>query len=517
MLSSSAMNCYGPELWLKNDITKAMFMAICDAMNCYPEPICEGGILYLKSGKISSNYKTIRFSYMEPISESRLPDTRTFKWPWITATTGSEWRQSNEVLLYGGWKICTKLKVPIGTECFSSEEMAKWRNVFSTYSVSFSIPQHVVCIVDLDGNPLDFKPKDLDEYTYIVQEGKNNTYKIGKANNPAERIKGLQIGSSEELSLIAFCIGGYTLETFLHRKFETKKKRGEWYNLTQEDLNFILELFHKISSPEEIKLITCPDSKEHKLGNIIQTYYNTQRKKLGLAMSKSNGKETEAYPECCGSKCWCYNCAMDTMRPDNYNEDNYDIERHKRHATKWAEDARRLWGWDLTVELQPIKPIFETEPQDMVSWKKYLQSLPGLRNFKTGEYCSYEENESFMKETLAKGHKDNVKVIAKWITYRKIAFECPFCWTRFSVNGDPYKGAKRMMHYHSNDMRKTGLDNNFIVYRIPHCSRLTLNSYYITQGNKSPFPSHEHDLFAIHVTDDTERRIKINKKINNSL
>ena len=39
-------------------------------------------------------------------------------------------------------------------------------------------------------------------------------------------------------------------------------------------------------------------------------------------------------------------------------------------------------------------------------------------------------------------------VYAKSIDKIHIRFECPFCWTKYKKNGEPYKNAKRLIHRH---------------------------------------------------------------------
>lgn len=385
-------------------------------------------------------------------------------------------------------------------------------------------------VTELCMEDLEFKPTDALSYAYLIRAGETNTYKIGKAKNPLTQISELQSSSSEVLSLIAFSIGGSTLETFLHTKFKAHTKIGEWYVFDHKDLETLLTVFKTINSTR-IRGLTLETS-EHKFTNLLKSFHNTERENLGAVMVKGPGQGTEAYPECPSPQCWCYDCATNTMRPTNFGKEDYDRERHKKRAMKWAENTRKLWGWELILELQARKPFFEVEAPNMVALERYHRNLQNIAV--NNRLISTEIMEAIAQNALAEKHKDNVKVIAKWITRDEIAFECPFCWTRFSINGEPYKGAKRVIHYHKNiiyskmscheigckkkncldDGRhfKSGFEDNFIIYRIPHCSRSVLNSYYITKGNISPFPRDGYNLFAIHVTDHTQRILKLNKK-----
>ena len=80
-------------------------------------------------------------------------------------------------------------------------------------------------------------------YVYLIQEGEKNTYKIGVTKNNVElgRLKNLQTGNSDELTVINTfkCEHYFKLEGFLHRRFNSNNKRGEFFNLTDDEvLNF---------------------------------------------------------------------------------------------------------------------------------------------------------------------------------------------------------------------------------------------------------------------------------------
>lgn len=77
---------------------------------------------------------------------------------------------------------------------------------------------------------------------YFIQEGENRAIKIGSADDVNKRIKELQTGNSDELTLLHATTGGFTLETHLRKRFKKYHKRGEWYYSSEELLNFINEL-----------------------------------------------------------------------------------------------------------------------------------------------------------------------------------------------------------------------------------------------------------------------------------
>lgn len=79
-------------------------------------------------------------------------------------------------------------------------------------------------------------------FTYLVQAG--GRYKIGKATDVAKRIKSLQTGSAEEIRLV------HTIPTQrvelaekqLHARFKGKRERGEWFDLSADDVTWLCSL-----------------------------------------------------------------------------------------------------------------------------------------------------------------------------------------------------------------------------------------------------------------------------------
>lgn len=82
-------------------------------------------------------------------------------------------------------------------------------------------------------------------YIYLVIEVDafgNERYKIGfTKNNPEKRVKSLQTGNSNNISLLkTFKTKNYKLlEKWLHTKFYNQKTEAnnEWFQLTNEEIN----------------------------------------------------------------------------------------------------------------------------------------------------------------------------------------------------------------------------------------------------------------------------------------
>lgn len=67
-------------------------------------------------------------------------------------------------------------------------------------------------------------------YVYFVQHSKDGPIKIGTTRkDPAKRLIELQIGTPEELTMLAFMAGEWWLEKALHKALEAHNVRGEWF------------------------------------------------------------------------------------------------------------------------------------------------------------------------------------------------------------------------------------------------------------------------------------------------
>ena len=65
------------------------------------------------------------------------------------------------------------------------------------------------------------------------------------------------------------------------------------------------------------------------------------KSELGEPMAKGPGKPMAEFPKCPGESCWCYDCAMDTTEPDNFNEEEYDEDEHVLIALRKARKLRK--------------------------------------------------------------------------------------------------------------------------------------------------------------------------------
>ena len=81
--------------------------------------------------------------------------------------------------------------------------------------------------------------KPMESWAYFIQRGHVGSIKIGKADDPSERLCSLQTGHDEELKLLLAVRGGEPLETYLHKLFDSDRVRGEWFRPSFALLTFI--------------------------------------------------------------------------------------------------------------------------------------------------------------------------------------------------------------------------------------------------------------------------------------
>lgn len=79
------------------------------------------------------------------------------------------------------------------------------------------------------------------KFVYLIR-GNNGKYKIGIAKEPKRRIKQLQTGNSDELTIIETyqSENASKIETALHNRYSHLQNVGEWFDLSiNEEVKFI--------------------------------------------------------------------------------------------------------------------------------------------------------------------------------------------------------------------------------------------------------------------------------------
>ncbi len=75
-------------------------------------------------------------------------------------------------------------------------------------------------------------------FVYLMRNGRNGFTKIGYSRSPKHREKTLQ-SEEPEVEIIFSAKAQFSLEQSLHDKFARKRVRGEWFNLSAEDIEAI--------------------------------------------------------------------------------------------------------------------------------------------------------------------------------------------------------------------------------------------------------------------------------------
>lgn len=88
--------------------------------------------------------------------------------------------------------------------------------------------------------------------TYLMKDNSTGYYKIGKSIKPEVREKTLQ-SEKPSILMIAQCL--FDIESELHSKFSLKRVRGEWFMLDDNDIDFLIDVYSKISLAEIRKII----------------------------------------------------------------------------------------------------------------------------------------------------------------------------------------------------------------------------------------------------------------------
>ncbi len=92
------------------------------------------------------------------------------------------------------------------------------------------------------------KKIDHSGYVYLIKS-ERGMYKIGRSKGPKGRIKTLEVKLPFEIEPICLIPtqNANRLEKQLHYRFESKRIDGEWFALTEEDVQYIKSLAEKAS------------------------------------------------------------------------------------------------------------------------------------------------------------------------------------------------------------------------------------------------------------------------------
>lgn len=81
-------------------------------------------------------------------------------------------------------------------------------------------------------------------YLYVIRCARTRYFKIGVAKNYIKRIEDLQRANPLRLDIAyTFLLPGESnIERILHKKFSEQNIRGEWFDLTDEDISELLRI-----------------------------------------------------------------------------------------------------------------------------------------------------------------------------------------------------------------------------------------------------------------------------------
>lgn len=74
---------------------------------------------------------------------------------------------------------------------------------------------------------------------YFIQAETGGPVKIGFAYDPNERLKQIQCGSPDPVRIIRIIPGSRKTEANIHQRLKASRKRGEWFDDTEEVRAFI--------------------------------------------------------------------------------------------------------------------------------------------------------------------------------------------------------------------------------------------------------------------------------------
>jgi hypothetical protein len=106
--------------------------------------------------------------------------------------------------------------------------------------------------LDLTEKERDLVQRHIDEFTciYLIADHQTRYTKIGKSDNPGRRLKELirqdtLLPAPNDFHLLFYWFDYPAKERELHRDFETKRIRGEWFDLSDEEIEEIKSRYIK--------------------------------------------------------------------------------------------------------------------------------------------------------------------------------------------------------------------------------------------------------------------------------
>jgi hypothetical protein len=96
-----------------------------------------------------------------------------------------------------------------------------------------------VAVIEKSSDPIDTDDEPGNSgYVYLLKHGSRREYKIGRTNNPIRREGEIGIQLPEKLEPIHYIKTDDPagIEAYWHSRFASKRKEGEWFELTPQDI-----------------------------------------------------------------------------------------------------------------------------------------------------------------------------------------------------------------------------------------------------------------------------------------
>lgn len=135
------------------------------------------------------------------------------------------------------WEAYRDWSVESNLRCLRRRDLLS--RVEPYFRVSSETPMQILGVYLKDPDEWEWwNPEELRK-VYLISNGRH--VKIGVSVDPLTRMEILQIGSSDPLSLVHCWPGGYEEEAALHKRFQAKRVRGEWFALTEQEVLALCE------------------------------------------------------------------------------------------------------------------------------------------------------------------------------------------------------------------------------------------------------------------------------------
>jgi hypothetical protein len=207
------------------------------------EVILDNETVWLNQYQIEELFQTDRTSILRHIKNiyktGELEEDRTSKYFQKTQLEGK--RKVTRNIIYYNFDIL----ISLGFKINSTRGIILRKKMNSYFK---DITPNKKDISSLFNEMFDFSKNTLEKaYLYLMFEASTGFYKIGVSKKPHRREKTLQSQKPdiEMLYNTQFTKKrAFSIEQKLHRLFDNKRVRGEWFSLTDEDLN---KIFIKIN------------------------------------------------------------------------------------------------------------------------------------------------------------------------------------------------------------------------------------------------------------------------------